>query len=322
MRGRGPIASEEVVVQVDEFDAARSHYPAALHAARDLLLRAVFSPSTSNSRHSNMPLEAGPDSTRRSAAPNDATASGGNEGATLRDKVVVITGGSRGLGAAIAQVLGQDGARVVLADVALDRARERAAALAAEGIDALALSLDVGDEQQVQELVEGVRERFGRLDVVVNNAAIDITVPVSDLSGEEWERVVRTNLTGPFFMAKHAAAVMRRGGGREGHIVNIASTASKRAWPNAAAYHATKWGLLGLSHALHAELRPFGIKVSAIVAGGMRTPFLLDRFPDIDPQVLQDPMNVARAVRFVLLQPEETVIPEVMVLPMRESSWP
>jgi short-subunit dehydrogenase len=80
--------------------------------------------------------------------------------------------------------------------------------------------------------------------------------------------------------------------------------------------------LLGLSHALHAELRPRGIKVSAVVAGGMRTPFLLDRFSDIDPQILQDPANVARAVRFVLTQPEETVIPEVMVLPMREGSWP
>lgn len=242
----------------------------------------------------------------------------------LRDKVVIITGGSRGLGAAIAQLLGEDGARVVLADVALERAQERAAALGEQGIEALALALDVGDEHEVQALIEQVRARFGRLDVVINNAAIDITVPVSDLSGEDWERVVRTNLTGPFFVAKYAAAVMRRGhsGGDVGHIVNITSTASKRAWPNAAAYHATKWGLLGLSHALHAELRPFGIKVSAVVAGGMRTPFLLDRFTDIDPQVLQDPMNVARAVRFVLLQPEETVIPEVMVLPMRESSWP
>jgi NAD(P)-dependent dehydrogenase (short-subunit alcohol dehydrogenase family) len=152
---------------------------------------------------------------------------------------------------------------------------------------------------------------------------------VAELSGSDWDRIVRTNLTGPFLMAKYAAAAMgpktAQGGG--GHIVNIASTASKRAWPNAAAYHATKWGLLGLSHALHAELRPQGIKVSAVVAGGMRTPFLLDRFlldrfPDIDPQVLQDPMNVARAVRFVLTQPEETVIPELMVLPMRESSWP
>lgn len=237
---------------------------------------------------------------------------------TLKGKTVIITGGSRGLGAAIAEALGAEGARLAIADIAADRAQQCANTLVERGIEAAALPLDVGDEDQVRKAVAQVRERFGSLDVVVNNAAIDITVPIGELAGEDWERVVRTNLTGPFFLAKHAVAAMGAGG----HIVNIASTASKRAWPNAAAYHATKWGLLGLSHALHAELRPQGIKVSAIVAGGMRTPFLLDRFPDIDPGVLQDPKNVANAVRFVLLQPDETVIPEVMVLPMRESSWP
>ena len=238
---------------------------------------------------------------------------------SLKGKAILVTGGSRGLGAAIAETLGEEGARLVIADLAADRAQQCASTLVERGIEAVALPLDVGDEQQVQRAVAQVRERFGALDVVVNNAAIDITVPIGELAGGDWERVLRTNLSGPFFVAKHAVAAMGAGGG---HIVNIASTASKRAWPNAAAYHATKWGLLGLSHALHAELRPQGIKVSAIVAGGMRTPFLLDRFPDIDPSVLQDPKNVAQAVKFVLLQPAETVIPELMVLPMRETSWP
>lgn len=239
---------------------------------------------------------------------------------TLKNKVIAVTGGSRGLGGCIAEVLGREGARVVIADLALERALEHAKTLAAKGIEALALPLDVGDDAQVGQFVRQVQEQCGGLDAVINNAAIDITVPIDELASDDWERVVRTNLTGPFLMAKHAVAALAARGG--GHIVNIASTASKRAWPNAAAYHATKWGLLGLSHALHAELRPKGIKVSAVVAGGMRTPFLLDRFPDIDPGVLQDPMNVAQAVKFVLLQPEETVVPEVMVLPMRESSWP
>ena len=237
---------------------------------------------------------------------------------SLNGKVVVVTGGSRGLGAAIGRVLGIAGAQIVLADIELARARDHAATLGQLDIDAIALPLDVGDERQVQQLMATVRERFGHLDALVNNAGIDLTAPVPELPTDAWERIVRTNLTGPFLMVKHALPLMRRGS----HVVNIASTASKRAWPNATAYHATKWGLLGLSHALHAELRAQGIKVSAVVAGGMRTPFLLDRFPDIDPQVLQDPLDVARTVRFVLSQPDDTVIPEVMVLPMRESSWP
>ncbi|MCR5882506.1 SDR family oxidoreductase [Rhizobacter sp. J219] len=243
---------------------------------------------------------------------------------TLQGRCVIVTGGSRGLGAAIAQVLGEAGALLVIADLALERAEDRVAMLAENGIKALAMPLDVGDEEQVRQVIAHTRERLGRLDVVVNNAAIDITVPISGFSSTDWERVVLTNLTGPFLMAKHAAAAMgpKTASGGGGHIVNIASTGSKRAWPNAAAYHATKWGLLGLSHALHAELRPQGIKVSAVVAGGMRTPFLLDRFPDIDPAALQDPLNVAHAVRFVLTQPDETVVPEITVLPMQETSWP
>jgi short-subunit dehydrogenase len=109
---------------------------------------------------------------------------------------------------------------------------------------------------------------------------------------------------------------------RTGQIINIVSTAAKRAWANASAYHASKWGLLGFSHALHVEARPHGVKVTAVISGGMRTPFLLDRFPDIDPGVLQDPRNVAETVRWLLRLPAETVVPEITVIPMRETSWP
>src|SRR5262249_39921717 len=158
------------------------------------------------------------------------------------------------------------------------------------------------------------------LDVLVNNAGTDVTLPIEELSFADWDRVVRTNLRGPFVLSKLAFPIMTRQGG--GQIVNLASTASKRTWANASAYHATKWGLLGLSHALHVEGRRHNIRVTAVVSGGMRTPFIMDRFPGTDPGVLQDPKNVAETVRFVLTLPAESVIPEVMVLPMRETSWP
>lgn len=232
---------------------------------------------------------------------------------SLEGKSVLVTGGARGLGAAICSELARAGASVVVADVNPAGAQAVAERLHGGG---RALKLDVTDDAGVAAALEGV----GRLDVLVNNAAVDFTVPIEELTVAQWDAVIAVNLRGPFVMAKHAARLMKVQGG--GQIVNIASTASKRAWPNASAYHASKWGLLGLSHALHAELRPHRIKVSAVVAGGMRTPFLLDRFPDIDPGVLQDPANVAATVRFLLTLPDETVIPEVMVIPMRESSWP
>jgi len=240
---------------------------------------------------------------------------------SLHGQVALITGGSRGLGAAIAQVLGESGMRVLLADIDLDRAKDRAALLGERDIEAVPLSLDVSDPRQCEEVIAAAVRDFGRLDVLVNNAAVDVTAPLTELAVEDWQRVLNTNLSGPLLMTKYASARMLTQP-RGGHIVNIASTASKRAWPNASAYHATKWGLLGLSHALHAELRAQNVRVSAIVAGGMKTPFLLDRFPGIDETKLQDPMNVARAVRWVLQQPEGTVIPELTVLPTQETSWP
>lgn len=242
------------------------------------------------------------------------------EPASLQGRVALITGGSRGLGAAIAQVLGESGMRVVLADLVLERAQDAAALLGERDIEAVAVPLDVSDPAQCQVAVKRAVSEFGRLDALVNNAAVDVTAPLAELSVEDWLRVLNTNLSGPFLMTKFAAAQLARQGG--GHVVNIASTASKRAWPNASAYHATKWGLLGLSHALHAELRDQGIRVGAIVAGGMKTPFLLDRFPGIDETKLQDPINVACAVRYMLQQPEGTVVPELTVLPMQETSWP
>jgi NAD(P)-dependent dehydrogenase (short-subunit alcohol dehydrogenase family) len=238
----------------------------------------------------------------------------------LTGRVALVTGGGRGLGEAICRVLGAAHATVVCADVREDLAGAVAADIQRRGGKARALRLDVAREAEVAEAIPQVVSESGRLDVLVNNAGTDRTVDVEALSVEDWDRILAVNLRGPFMLARAAFPAMRRQGG--GHIVNIASTAAKRAWASASAYHASKWGLLGLSHALHVEGRPHGIKVTAIVAGGMRTPFLLDRFPDLDPALLQDPRHVAETVRFVLTQPAETVIPEVTVLPMRETSWP
>lgn len=235
----------------------------------------------------------------------------------LTGKVAVITGGGRGLGEAISRVFAESGANVVVADVRAGLAEKVSSTLP----NAMGLALDISNEEQVGAGFGKVLERFGRVDILVNNAGVDVTLPVEELSFRDWNRIIAVNLTGPFITSKHVFPIMKKQEGG-GHIVNITSTAAKRTWANASAYHASKWGLLGFSHALHVEGRPAGVKVTAIVSGGMRTPFLFDRFPDLDPKLLQDPRNVANVVRFVVLQPDDCVIPEVMVLPMRETSWP
>ena len=238
----------------------------------------------------------------------------------LKDRVALVTGGGSGLGAAICRVLAEEGAAVIAADVRGEAAERVAGEIRDVGGAARSLRLDVEDSVQVAERVGALCGDGGRLDVLVNCAGVDRTEPFEAITVAGWDHVLGVNLRGPFLMSRVVFPVMRRQGG--GHIVNIVSTAAKRAWANAAAYHASKWGLLGLSHALHVEGRPHQVKVTAVIAGGMRTPFLLDRFPDLDPAALQDPRDVAQAVAFVLTQPPGTVVPEITVTPLQESSWP
>lgn len=237
----------------------------------------------------------------------------------LEDMVVLVTGGGGGLGKATCQVLAGAGAKVIIGEIRALYAKTAAEEINKTGGKAEAIELDVGNWDDAKRLVDYVADKYGGLDALVNNAGIDITKPIEELTIEEWDEVIRVNLRGPFIMSKLAFEKMKDKGGQ---IVNICSTAAKRAWANASAYHASKWGLLGLSRGLHVEGRKFGIKVTAVVAGGMKTPFLLDRFPDIDQSLLQDPVNVAETIKFVLSQPAETVVAEIMTLPVYESSWP
>jgi NAD(P)-dependent dehydrogenase (short-subunit alcohol dehydrogenase family) len=238
----------------------------------------------------------------------------------LEGKVALVTGAGRGLGAAVCRKLVDSGAIAIVADIRQELADDVALELQADGGKAMSLHLDVCNEQQAETAIEQVMQQFGHLDVLINNAGTDVTLPIEELAIADWDKVLAVNLRGPFVLSKLVLPMMKQQG--SGHIVNIASTASKRAWANASAYHASKWGLLGFSHALHVEARPHRIKVTAVLAGGMQTPFILDRFPDTPLEKLQDPKHVADTICYVLCQPAETVIPEVMVVPMQETSWP
>jgi len=231
----------------------------------------------------------------------------------LANQIAVVTGGSQGLGQAITTLLSAAGATVIIGDVKVEQANQQDRQVTARRLDLL-------DPGSIGDFVDAVGGEYGRVDILINNAGTGVTKPVEELTVEEWDRVLGVNLRGVFLMAQAVLPIMYRQGG--GHIVNITSTAAKRAWPNASAYHASKWGVLGLSYALFAEARQQGVKVTAVAPGGMRTPFLLDRFPDLDPNNLQDPHTVAQTILHVLTLPPESVIPEVMVLPMRETSWP
>jgi NAD(P)-dependent dehydrogenase (short-subunit alcohol dehydrogenase family) len=247
-----------------------------------------------------------------------------NKDTLLKGKVVLVTGAGSGLGEATARAFAAQGCGVACVDMNKAQAERVSLELQAQDVNSFALYCDVSNEQEVFQVVNTTREHFGRLDIVVNCAAIDHTISVEEMSIAQWDQVVAVNLRGPFLMAKAAWPIMKQQ--RSGHFFNIASTAATRAWANAAAYHATKWGLVGFSRGLGVEGRPFGIRVTTIIPGGMRTHFF-DRFieqgiPMPEEQNLQDPANVARTIVFAAQVPPESAIQEVIITPLTETSWP
>lgn len=242
----------------------------------------------------------------------------------LGGKVALVTGAGSGLGEATARCFADAGATVACVDRDESAAQRVCEELAKHGASALAVACDVSNAEQVQKAVELVRQRLGGVDIAVNCAGVDYVLPAEGISPEQWNRVIGVNLTGPFLVARAVWPLMREAGG--GHIVNIASTAAVRAWGNASAYHASKWGVRGLSRGLGVEGRESGIRVTCIIPGGMRTHWF-DSFPDQgiplpDEKHLQDPANVARSILFAVQMPAESAVQEMIVTPLTETSWP
>jgi NAD(P)-dependent dehydrogenase (short-subunit alcohol dehydrogenase family) len=245
-------------------------------------------------------------------------------GDTLHGKVVLITGAASGLGEATAQAFARAGCKVAGVDLNRAGVERVCAVLTALDAESMALCCDVSDAESVFTTVRTAAEHFGRLDVAVNCAAVDYVCPVAEMSIEQWDRVIAVNLRGPFLVAKAALPYMRQQ--RSGQIINIASTAAVRAWGNAAAYHATKWGLVGFSRGLGVEGRADNIRVTTIIPGGMRTHWF-DHFPEQsiplpDESNLQDPANVAEAILFAVRMPPQSAVQEIIVTPLTETSWP
>jgi NAD(P)-dependent dehydrogenase (short-subunit alcohol dehydrogenase family) len=245
----------------------------------------------------------------------------------LSGQVALVTGGAGGLGEAICRALSGAGASVWVCDVRADAAVALAAGLSQGGATCHAASFDVADADQVAATVARVLETSGRIDVLVNNAATDVSQPLEKMAPADARRVVSTNLLGPFYLILQVYPhLLER---NSGHIINILSTAGRRVWTEVSAYAASKAGLGALTDALFKEVQrdclqrhgSVGIGVTGVLPGGMNTRFITDRFPDTPRELLQDPANVADAVLFALGAGPGSVVPLVSMLPATESSW-
>jgi len=187
----------------------------------------------------------------------------------LDGTVAVVTGGSRGIGAAIATLLAERGAAVVVSGRDEDRLKAAVKALEGDGHRVLGMVADAARREDAERLVEVAREQFGRLDVLVNNAGITRDALLVRMKDDDWDRVMETNLRGTFLMTRAAGRVMMRQ--RSGRIVNITSTAGVMGNPGQANYSAAKAGLIGLTKAAARELAHWNILVNAVAPGLIET---------------------------------------------------
>jgi NAD(P)-dependent dehydrogenase (short-subunit alcohol dehydrogenase family) len=191
---------------------------------------------------------------------------------SVTDKVVVITGAGQGIGRAFAKTFASGGAKVVIAERNLDKAREVEREIAAGNGHAMAVETDVADEASVKRMAERVDQTFGRADVLINNAAIFSTLemrPFEQIPLAEWEQVLRVNVTGPFLCSRALVPLMRKN--KWGRIINMASGAVTLGRPNYLHYIASKAALAGMSHSMACELGGDGITVNAVLPGATFT---------------------------------------------------
>jgi 3-oxoacyl-[acyl-carrier protein] reductase len=224
----------------------------------------------------------------------------------LKDRVVLVTGASRGIGERTAKSLSAEGARLILC------ARGEAELLeVAHETGAIAVPCDVSKEKEVDRLFDSITREYGKLDVVVNNAGIFRQSSVLSTSGEDFDEVVGVNLRGVFLVSRGAFNLMSEGGG--GLIINVCSTAGKQGFEGSAAYCASKFGVVGLSKVLAIEGREFGIRISVLCPGAVDTN-IWDGISE-EREGFLHPDDVASTILFVAKSGAHTNLGEIEIIP-------
>ena len=241
-------------------------------------------------------------------------------------QTALVTGGTRGIGRAVAAFLLDAGMQVVLTGTTRPAAEEAAAQLGAEsptGALAHGVACDVTDEASVAELAAFVRERCGRLDILINNAGIGIYRSTPELSVDEFKQVVETNLTGVFRVTKALLPLLLEAGEAARNdapvgatVVNIGSLAGRHPFKGGAAYNASKFGLVGLTEAMMLDLREMGVRVSTVMPGSVATGFA-GRSAEDGTDWKLSPEDVAEAVLGVVLQRSQALASRIELRPSR-----
>jgi NAD(P)-dependent dehydrogenase (short-subunit alcohol dehydrogenase family) len=232
----------------------------------------------------------------------------------ISGKVCLVTGGTRGIGRAIAKMLLLQGASVTICGLSQDSVDRAVAELAAETAGKVkGKAADVKSNDQVGELFKFIDAELGALDVLVNNAGVGLFRHVRELSIEEWKHTIETNLYGAFFCSREALFRFGTKGG--GYIVNIGSLAGANAFAGGAAYNASKFGLTGFTDAMMQDLRNENVRVSYVMPGSVATEFGGQAAAGADWKIW--PQDIAEIVQMLLQTPERTLVSRVEVRPAK-----
>jgi NAD(P)-dependent dehydrogenase (short-subunit alcohol dehydrogenase family) len=229
----------------------------------------------------------------------------------LQNKVAYITGGSKGIGYGIAKLLLQQGMRVAISSRSLEAAAAAVEDLGEDETKVLALESNVASWEDEMAAVKKVVDHFGQLDVLVANAGVGHFAPIDTLTAEQWKETIDTNLTGVFNSVKAAIDPLKKS---KGYIITIASLAGANFFETAAAYNASKFGLVGFTQAIMLDLRKYGIKVSTIMPGSVATHFNNHVPGDADAWKIQ-PEDIGQLVADLLHMNERTLPSKIEVRP-------
>ena len=231
----------------------------------------------------------------------------------LKNKVVYITGGSKGIGYGIAQTLLQEGMRVAITSRNIQASKEAADRLGNDTSRVLALQSDVSSLASEQKAINDVISQFGQLDVVIANAGVGYFAPIDTLTAEAWNETINTNLTGVFNTVKSSIDALKNS---KGYIITIASLAGANFFESASAYNASKFGLVGFTQAIMLDLRKYDIKVSTIMPGSVATYFNNHTPDEADAWKIQ-PEDIGQIVRDLLHMHPRTLPSKVEVRPSK-----
>ena len=229
------------------------------------------------------------------------------------DRAALITGGSSGIGLAIARALGQDGYRLTLSARRPEKLEAAAQELRDEGLEVEAVAANMAHERELVQAVETHRERRGRLDVLVNNAGIGIGGAVAEAETKKLDLQLNVNLRAVYLLARECIPMLKEAGAEHGKalMANTASYAGKHGQGWLAAYSATKFGVVGLSQALHKELSRDGVQVTAICPGFVATPMTDWVEGQVPKDEMIQPADIAEGIRFLLRTSRNCVVPEL-----------